>query len=138
MTAESKGWNQEALKNYFKSLEFEEDPIDRSFTLYNIGLIYQRMGIRHIAVRYYEEALIYQPKLSQAFNNLGLIYHDVASLAESSKGSVSQAYSTVLYDKAAKYWIQAIRIAPDSYPYALNWLITTKRINSSLEELTFC
>mmetsp|Transcript_22561 Transcript_22561/g.34489 ORF Transcript_22561/g.34489 Transcript_22561/m.34489 type:complete len:174 (-) Transcript_22561:1929-2450(-) len=134
MSAESKGWSQEALKNYFKSLEFEEDPIDRSFTLYNIALIYQQMGIRHLAVRYYNEALIYQPTLSQALNNLGLIYHEVATLAENSQGGISQSYASILYNRAADYWIKAIQIAPDSYPYALNWLITTERMNSNLEQ----
>ena len=136
MTAESKGWNQEALKNYFKSLEFEEDPVDRSFTLYNIALIYQRMGIRYLAVKYYTEALIYQPTLSQALNNLGLIYHEIATLAENSQGGISQSYASMLYNQAAKYWIKAIRISPDLYPYALNWLITTERINLKLEEIS--
>jgi tetratricopeptide (TPR) repeat protein len=40
MTAQSRGRYAEALQNYYEALQVEEDPYDRSYTLYNIGLIY--------------------------------------------------------------------------------------------------
>ena len=40
MSAQSKGRYAEALQNYYEALQVEEDPYDRSYTLYNIGLIY--------------------------------------------------------------------------------------------------
>jgi tetratricopeptide (TPR) repeat protein len=32
------------LQNYYEALQIEEDPYDRSYTLYNIGLIYGNTG----------------------------------------------------------------------------------------------
>jgi tetratricopeptide (TPR) repeat protein len=40
MTAQSRGRYAEALQNYYEALQVEEDPYDRSYTLYNIGLIW--------------------------------------------------------------------------------------------------
>jgi tetratricopeptide (TPR) repeat protein len=37
MSAQSKGRYAEALQNYYEALQVEEDPYDRSYTLYNIG-----------------------------------------------------------------------------------------------------
>ena len=41
MSAQGKGRYAEALRNYYEALQVEEDPYDRSYTLYNIGLIYK-------------------------------------------------------------------------------------------------
>jgi hypothetical protein len=35
---QSRGRYAEALQNYYEALQVEEDPYDRSYTLYNIGL----------------------------------------------------------------------------------------------------
>ena len=40
MSAQSNGDYAEALENYYEALKLEEDPYDRSYILYNIGLIY--------------------------------------------------------------------------------------------------
>jgi len=37
-----------------------------------------------------------------------------------------------LFDKAAEYWRQAIKLAPNNYIEAQNWLKTTGRIQSDL------
>ena len=44
MSAQSDGEYAEALENYYEALQIEEDPYDRSFILYNIGLIYSSNG----------------------------------------------------------------------------------------------
>ena len=33
-----------------------------------------------------------------------------------------------LFDKAAEYWYQALKLAPDNYPGARNWLRITGRL----------
>ena len=38
MAAQSSGDYAEALENYYEALKLEEDPFDRSYILYNIGL----------------------------------------------------------------------------------------------------
>ena len=44
MSAQSSGDYAEALENYYEALKLEEDPYDRSYILYNIGLIYSNNG----------------------------------------------------------------------------------------------
>jgi predicted TPR repeat methyltransferase len=34
------------------------------------------------------------------------------------------------FDKAAEYWRQALKLAPDNYPGAQNWLKVTGRVLS--------
>jgi hypothetical protein len=36
-----------------------------------------------------------------------------------------------LFDKAAEYWIQALKLAPDNYPGARNWLKVTGRLSEN-------
>ena len=51
MSAQSEGEYAEALENYYEALSLEEDPFDRSYILYNIGLIYASNG-EHIICKY--------------------------------------------------------------------------------------
>ena len=94
MSAQAKGRYAEALQNYYEALQMEEDPYDRSYTLYNIGLIYHSQALR--AQKLEEDEYI--------------------------------ALSKKLFDKAAQYWIQALKLAPDNYPGARNWLKVTGRL----------
>jgi tetratricopeptide (TPR) repeat protein len=57
MSAQSSGDYAEALENYYEALKLEEDPYDRSYILYNIGLIYSNNGDFLKAVEYYQQAL---------------------------------------------------------------------------------
>jgi len=48
---------------------------------------------------------------------------------------ISEEYEYVelakgLFDKAAEYWYQALKLAPDNYPRARNWLRITGRAKS--------
>ncbi len=127
MAAQSQGKYAEALENYYEALQVEEDPYDRSYTLYNIGLIYGNIGNNSQALEYYHQALELNSNLPQALNNIAVIYH-----YQGVKASKQQNLEVAkgLFDKAAKYWRQAIKLAPNNYIEAQNWLKTTGRLAS--------
>jgi len=124
MSAQGKGRYAEALKNYYEALQVEEDPYDRSYTLYNIGLIYGNTGKYTQAVEFYHQALALNSNLPQALNNIAVIYHSQALRAQTVE---DDDLSKELFDKASEYWIQALKLAPDNYPGARNWLKVTGR-----------
>ncbi|MBC8121758.1 MAG: photosystem I assembly protein Ycf3 [Gemmatimonadaceae bacterium] len=124
MSAQSDGDYAEALENYYEALKLEEDGYDRSFVLYNIGLIHMSNGQHDEAMNYYYEALEDNPRLPQALNNIAVIHHFRGQKCEE-KGEDEAAEEN--YGKAADAWIRAIRMAPDNYIEAQNWLKTTGR-----------
>ena len=124
MSAQSNGDYAEALENYYEALKLEEDPYDRSFVLYNIGLIYSNNGEYSKALEYYQQALDLNTRLPQALNNMAVIYH-YQGVKASEAENLEVAKS--LFDKAGEYWRQAIRLAPNNYIEAQNWLKTTGR-----------
>ena len=124
MSAQADGEYAEALDNYFEALKLEEDPNDRSYILYNIGLIYTSNGEHEKALEYYYQAIDLNPRLPQALNNIAVIFHYQGDKAkEAGESEAAEA----LYDKAAEYWQEAIRLAPNNYIEAQNWLKTTGR-----------
>jgi len=125
MSAQSEGEYAEALDNYKEALKLEEDPLDRSFILYNMGLIYASNGDHEEALKLYHQALECNPRLPQALNNIAVIYH---YLGEKAKEVGDEEGGEALFDKAADYWIRAIRMAPNNYIEAQNWLKTTGRM----------
>ena len=124
MSAQSDGEYAEALENYYEALKLEEDPNDRSYILYNVGLIHASNGEHDKALDYYHQALELNPRMPQALNNVAVLYH---YQGEKAKQSGEEENAEGLYDKAAEYWKQAIRIAPNNYIEAQNWLKTTGR-----------
>ena len=128
MSAQSSGEYAEALQNYYEALRLEIDAYDRSYILYNIGLIHSNNGEHGRSLEYYYQALERNPSLSQALNNIAVIYHHRGSQALEN-GSIE--VSKILFDKAADYWKEAIRLAPTNYISAQNWLIRTNRNSSS-------
>ena len=133
MSAQEEGFYAEALQNYYEALQIEEDPYDRSYTLYNIGLIYGNIGKYTEALEFYHQALALNSNLPQALNNIAVIYHAEALRAQSLEYDEYREVSKELFDKAAEYWIQAIKLAPDdSYLGARNWLKITGRISEKL------
>nr|YP_010450099.1 hypothetical chloroplast RF34 [Rhododendron micranthum]UTU96940.1 hypothetical chloroplast RF34 [Rhododendron micranthum] len=106
----------EALQNYYEAMRLEIDPYDRSFILYNIGLIHTSNGEHTKALEYYFRALERNPFLPQAFNNMAVICHYGDS-------AIAEAW----FDQAAQYWKQAIALTPDNYIEAHNWLKITRR-----------
>jgi tetratricopeptide (TPR) repeat protein len=124
MSAQAEGEYAEALDYYNEALSLEEDPYDRSYVLYNMGLIYASNGEHEKALELYYEALEFNPRLPQALNNIAVIYHFQGDQAkEAGKSQAAEA----LYDQAAEYWKRAIRLAPNNYIEAQNWLKTTGR-----------
>ncbi len=124
MSAQADGEYAEALENYEEALKLEEDSYDRSFILYNIGLIHGSNGEHERALEYYNQAIELNPQMPQALNNVAVLYHYQGEKAK--EGGNSQE-AEALFDKAAEYWKQAIRIAPNNYIEAQNWLKTTGR-----------
>ncbi len=126
MSAQADGEYAEALENYQEALRLEEDPYDRSYILYNVGLVHTSNGDHERAIDCYLQAVDLNPKLPQAFNNIAVIYHFQGERAqEADRGEDAND----LFDKAAEYWVKAIRLAPNNYIEAQNWLKTTGRAN---------
>jgi tetratricopeptide (TPR) repeat protein len=127
MSAQAEGEYAEALDYYKEALEMEEDSNDRSYILYNTGLIYASNGDHDKALEYYHQALDLNSRLPPALNNIAVIYH-YQGVKASEKKDLETART--MFDKAAEYWKQAIRLAPNNYIEAQNWLKTTGRMAS--------
>jgi len=128
MSAQSSGDYAEALENYYEALKLEEDPYDRSFILYNIGLIYSNNGEYSKALEYYQQALDLNIRLPQALNNMAVIYHYQGTKA-SEKKEFELAQN--MFEKASTFWKKAIRYSPNNYIEAQNWLKITGKLNSN-------
>ncbi len=126
MAAQGDGEYAEALDNYREALTLEESEEDRSYILYNMGLIYQSNGEIDKALDHYQQALELNPRLCSALNNIAVLLHHQGE-ASLEAGDEEKAES--LFDEAAQYWIRAIRIAPNNYIEAQNWLKITGRAN---------
>jgi tetratricopeptide (TPR) repeat protein len=124
MSAQSEGAYAEALENYYEALQIEEDPFDRSYILYNVALIYSSTGKYSKALEYYFQALELNSNLPQAINNIAVIYHYHGVKASEAD---NLEVATLLFDKAGEYWRLAIRLVPNNYIEAQNWLKTTGR-----------
>lgn len=124
LSAQAEGEYAEALDNYKEALTLEEDPGDRSEILYNMGLIHASNGELEKALDYYHQALELNPRKCSVLNNIAVIYHYQGDKA---KQEGDDEEGEALFDKAAEYWKQAIRIAPNNYLEAQNWLKTTGR-----------
>ncbi|HEY9607806.1 photosystem I assembly protein Ycf3 [Allocoleopsis sp.] len=124
MSAQADGEYAEALENYREALTLEEDPYDKSYILYNMGLIHASNGEHQQALELYHEAIELNPRLPQALNNIAVIYH---YQGEQAKEAGNSDAAEALFDKAADYWKRAIRLAPNNYIEAQNWLKTTGR-----------
>jgi len=124
LVAQSSGQYAQALESYYEALQLEEDPIDRSYILYNIALIYSNNGEYSTAIEYYHQSLESNPNLSQAYNNIAVLYHYQGVKSSEKRRS---ELAKKLFNKAAEYWREAIRLAPTNYIEAENWLTTTGR-----------
>jgi tetratricopeptide (TPR) repeat protein len=121
MSAQGDGEYAEALSNYEEALKLEENPYDRSYVLYNMGLIFASNGDHEKALEHYHQAIDLNPRLPQALNNIAVLYH------YQGEQSQNEEEAEELFTQAAEYWVRAIRIAPNNYIEAQNWLKTTGR-----------
>lgn len=119
MAAQEQGKYAEALLNYYKALHFEENPIDRSYILYNIGIIHQNVGDFVKALSFYEESLELNSFLPQALNNMAVIYHFIGKKEFENTNYESSTYN---FRKSATLWRRAIKMSPNGYVEAQNWL----------------
>ncbi len=124
MSAQADGEYAEALDNYYEALTLEEDPNDRSYVLYNIGVIHASNGEHEKALEYYYQSIELNPRMPSVLNNIAVIYHYQGERAKEEGNSEA---AEALFDKAAEYWKQAIRLAPNNYIEAQNWLKITGR-----------
>jgi tetratricopeptide (TPR) repeat protein len=129
MSAQSNGDYAEALENYYEALKLEEDPYDRSYILYNVGLIYGNNGDYSRALEYYHQALDLNSRMPQALNNIAVIYHYQGTKASEKK---EFEFARDMFDKAADYWKNAIRLAPNNYIEAQNWLKITGKLTNDM------
>uniref|UniRef100_A0A251UVK9 Putative photosystem I assembly protein Ycf3 n=1 Tax=Helianthus annuus TaxID=4232 RepID=A0A251UVK9_HELAN len=133
--AQSEGNYAEALQNYYEAMRLEIDPYDRSYILYNIGLIHTSNGEHTKALEYYFERsnethsyhklLIIWPKLSSTVLREGINHLFRPGRTGHSPGDseIAEAW----FDQAAEYWKQAIALTPGNYIEAHNWLKITRR-----------
>nr|VDD22373.1 unnamed protein product [Brassica rapa] len=79
MSAQSEGNYAEALQNYYEAMRLLKiDPYDRSYILYNIGLIHTSNGEHTKSFRIlFFSGIRTKPLLPQAFNNMAVICHYV-------------------------------------------------------------
>ncbi len=124
MSAQAEGEYAEALDYYQEALTLEEDSYDRSYIFYNMGLIYASNGDHDKALKLYHQAIELNPRLPQALNNIAVIYH---FQGEKAKETGDHDGGEALFDQASDYWVRAIRLAPNNYIEAQNWLKTTGR-----------
>lgn len=126
MSAQADGEYAEAMENYEEALRLEEDPNDRSYILYNMGLIHTSNREHDKALDCYHEAIELNPRMPQALNNVAVIHH---YLGEHAKDAGKAEEAEAHFEQAAEYWQRAIRLAPNNYIEAQNWLKTTGRSN---------
>ncbi|CAE8633448.1 unnamed protein product, partial [Polarella glacialis] len=130
MAAQTGGDLKGALLHYTEALRLEEDPIDQSYIMYNIGIVFAGNGEFSKAAKYYLLAIDSNPSLCSAYNNLACIYHRQGSKAERDYDSER---SDTLYSMAAEYWNKAIKMNPMEYNDAQAWLRDTGRSDGSWE-----
>ncbi len=126
MSAQGDGEYAEALANYEEALNLEENSYDRSYVYYNMGLIHASNGDHDKALEFYEQAIDLNPRMPQALNNVAVIYHHKGENAQDVEKA--EAYFNV----ASEHWVRAIRLAPNNYIEAQNWLKTTGRADINL------
>jgi tetratricopeptide (TPR) repeat protein len=124
MSAQGDGDYAEALENYEEALRLEEDPNDRAFILYNMALVFTSNGDHERALNHYNQALELNARMPQVLNNMAVIHHHLGSQAQE-RGDGDEADRR--FDLAAELWTKAIRLAPNNYIEAQNWLKTTGR-----------
>jgi hypothetical protein len=64
--------------------------------------------------------------MPQALNNVAVIFHHKGENAQ------DEEQSEEYFNTAADHWVRAIRLAPNNYIEAQNWLKTTGRADINL------
>jgi tetratricopeptide (TPR) repeat protein len=77
------------------------------------------------ALKYYYFSIFINPKFTSALNNIAVIYHYQGIKAAEKK---CYGLSESLLQKATFYWTKFVKLDPNSYIEAWNWLKTTRRV----------
>ena len=121
---QSDGIYSESFNLYYQALQLEIDPFARSYILYNLGLIYVKLGQIKKALIYFNQSLCLNPLNSSTLNNIAVLQHKIAEIMFlKSEFELSE----IFFQKAAFYWKEALNLAPNQYPEAFNWLNSFKR-----------
>jgi tetratricopeptide (TPR) repeat protein len=126
MSAQGDGEYAEALDNYKEALTLEDNDYDRSYILYNMGLIHASNGDHDLALEFYQQAIELNPRMPQGLNNIAVIYHYKGDQTDDAEAKEE------FFTQATEYWVRAIRLAPNNYIEAQNWLKTTGRADINL------
>ena len=84
------------MDNYKEALTLEEDPYDRSFILYNMGLIHTSNGEHDEALDLYKESLELNPRMCQAMNNIAVIYHHKGEQAQAAENTPNSPMTSTM------------------------------------------
>ena len=76
-------------------------------------------------LKYYYFTIFINPRFTSALNNIAVIYHYQGIKAAEKK---CYSLSESLLQKATFYWTKVVKIDPNSYIEAWNWLKTTRRV----------
>ncbi|KAL4202127.1 hypothetical protein AMTRI_Chr02g262120 [Amborella trichopoda] len=109
MSTQSEGNYVEALQNYYEATRTEIDPYDRSYILYNIGLIHKSNGEHTKALECY----------FRKENRIIIIKNKKNNNKKKSKEGKKE--------KISEYWKHPIALTPCNYIEAHNWLKITRR-----------
>ena len=85
-------------------------------------------GDYYKALEYYQQALDLNSRMPQTLNNMAVIYHYQGTKASENKEFELAQNS---FEKAGSYWKKVIRLAPNNYIEAQNWLKITGQLNEN-------
>lgn len=99
------------------------------FILRQINSIKANLSFICFAVAFTSIATVSNSKMPQALNNIAVIYH-----YQGTKASEKKEFEIAkdMFDKAGDYWKNAIRLAPNNYIEAQNWLNITGKLTDNL------
>eukprot|EP00979_Chaetoceros_neogracilis_P018725 scaffold11076_cov5385-Chaetoceros_neogracile.AAC.12 len=73
---------------------------------------------------YYEALQVEEDPYDRSLNTLTMINEEIDDIQQAEY----RALATEFFDKAGEYWRQALKLAPDNYPGARNWLKVSGRL----------
>jgi tetratricopeptide (TPR) repeat protein len=120
---------EEALKWYKRALELckDNENIPKAWAYNNIGYVYIRMGKWELALENLEKSIKEYDKIPVAWNNLGIVYENLALLKEVSKvekvnkeKKEKKEWDEELLRKAIDAYKRAIDLKPTEEKYKLN------------------
>lgn len=108
--------NNEAIKWYKKALELckENEVVPKAWAYNNIGFVYIKMGKWDEALENLEKSVKECNKIDVAWNNLGIIYENMAFLNKD-KEKMKE-----LLESSKDAYVKAIELKPDKEKYQIN------------------